>query len=161
MDLKHYPAGDGPFTFDRSRTYGPTRRYDKPDGLWVSVKGDDDWQQWTQREEFSADSTVDENEHTVTLADTAQLLTVGTVAHIDAFTAEYGLPGLAYDIPDGWRIDWPRLAREYDGIIIAPYQWRRRNNLSTFWYAGWDCASGCIWNLDAIAAVVTPEQVAA
>ncbi|QBI98814.1 hypothetical protein SEA_BOBBY_184 [Mycobacterium phage Bobby] len=49
-------------------------------------------------------------------------------------------------IPD-W-IDWGKVAADYGGIIIAPYQWSRR--MDPHWYYTWDCASGCIWNLEAI-----------
>ena len=43
------------------------------------------------------------------------------------------------------------LDRRVDGIIIAPYQWYCR--MTVDWYYTWDCASGCIWNLDAIESV--------
>lgn len=56
---------------------------------------------------------------------------------------EYKELSSIYNIPD-----WENIAKEYDGIIIAPYQqsWR----LIFSWYHGLDCASGCIWNLDSI-----------
>jgi hypothetical protein len=45
-------------------------------------------------------------------------------------------------------IDWIRVADFYDGIEITPYQYKARRELS--WYYGWDVASGCIWNPNAI-----------
>lgn len=45
-------------------------------------------------------------------------------------------------------IDWLRVKTQYGGIEIAPYQWKRR--LSSFWYYGWDCASGAIWDRDVL-----------
>jgi hypothetical protein len=40
--------------------------------------------------------------------------------------------------------DWVRLAKEYDGIEIAPYIYKGRFEI--LWYYGWDVASGCIWD---------------
>jgi len=59
-------------------------------------------------------------------------------------------------------INWPAVAEKYDGIIIAPYIWQRRlsDNPDHFWYYGWDCASGCIWNTEVIEEIHTKELVA-
>lgn len=40
------------------------------------------------------------------------------------------------------------VAKDYDGIEIAPYQESLRYDLE--WYYGWDVASGCIWNFEGI-----------
>ncbi len=47
-------------------------------------------------------------------------------------------------------IDWPLLAGiDWDGIEICPYlQEFRRSNSG--WYYGWDVASGCIWDSEAL-----------
>lgn len=47
-------------------------------------------------------------------------------------------------------ISWKKVRKNYDGIIIAPYQWDCRNASETTWYYPWDCASGCIWNLEKV-----------
>lgn len=156
MDLKHYPRGRTLFDLDRARAYDQDRRYDKPDGLWVSVKGDRDWQEWTQSEDFSADTTVAENEYSVHLSAAANLLHLTSSRDVYRFTGDYQLEvGWGSSFNRGYRIDWSRVAGEYDGIVIAPYQWECRLDDRTFWYYGWDCASGCIWNLDAIATVTS------
>lgn len=162
LDLKHYPRPNvddpGPFTLDRHRLYDQTLRYDKPTGLWVSVKGDDDWQHWTQDNEFAEDTTIPANEHTVTLTGNAQILTLGSMAEVFKFSDQFSLDtSWRRDHGRGYRIDWPLIAAQWDGIIIAPYQWECRYADRMFWYYGWDCASGCIWNLNAIAAVTAPS----
>ena len=45
-------------------------------------------------------------------------------------------------------INWLAVARDYDGILIAPYCYTRRMTLD--WYNTWDCASACVWNARAI-----------
>jgi hypothetical protein len=50
-------------------------------------------------------------------------------------------------------INWRRVARKYHGIVIAPYLRELRFDEAVWWYYGWDCASGCIWNRKAIAGV--------
>lgn len=162
LDLKHYPRG-GAFAFDPTTTYDQTERYDKPSGLWVSVKGDDDWKAWTQAEDFCASSTTPDNEHTVTLADDANIMMIRSAHEVLTLTDNYGLdPSFSSSFDRAYRIDWPLIATRWDGIIIAPYQWSCRYDDRTFWYYGWDCASGCIWNLHAITDVIAPSvEVAA
>ena len=46
-------------------------------------------------------------------------------------------------------MDWGYLATQYQGLIIAPYLWDLRL-FGPAWYYGWDCASGCIWDLTAV-----------
>lgn len=48
-------------------------------------------------------------------------------------------------------IDWQAVASDHDGIIISPYNWPARHEM--IWYYPWDCASGCIWNADAITSI--------
>jgi hypothetical protein len=146
-DLFHYR--EHATELDRTRTYRQgsrrTGQFAKPEGLWVSVHGEDDWPAWCSAEEFALhELTV---AHRVTLTDNANILTLETPEALGDFTAEY----LNRDDPRDYMhaIDWQRVADRHDGIIIAPYQWTRRWDLN--WYYGWDCASGCIWNLGAIA----------
>ncbi len=44
-------------------------------------------------------------------------------------------------------VDWKRVAELYDGVEIPNYIWECRLRLEPFWYYGWDCASGCVWNV--------------
>ena len=47
-------------------------------------------------------------------------------------------------------IDWHAVAQAYAGIEIAPYCWSLRFEYEFLWYYGWDCASGCVWELSAV-----------
>jgi hypothetical protein len=77
-----------------------------------------------------------------------KVLKISSLEMLDAFDRNYranersevfgGFTFHDYDI------DWERLAKEYDGVEIAPYQWQRRLS-DQRWYYSWDCASGCIW----------------
>ena len=132
------------------RTVAQTgRRFDKPDGLWVSIDGEDDWASWCRSENY-ADIDA-QYRHRVRLADDARILTLTSVEALDDFTERYGeaWPGMYRDKMS--RINWHEVAATWQGIVIAPYQWRRR--LALTWYYGWDCASGCIWDARAIASV--------
>ncbi|NKV19232.1 hypothetical protein GS913_06550 [Rhodococcus hoagii] len=129
-------------SLDRERDYQTVRR-DKPDGLWVSILGEDDWPSWCRENEFREHTL--EVAHEVRLAADANVLLVNGPREFDEFDAKYRT---ADSRKFNEFIDWPRVESEYDGIIIAPYLWSRRS--SAFWYYGWDCASGVIWNLCAI-----------
>ncbi len=51
-----------------------------------------------------------------------------------------------------------QVAKLYQGIIIAPYCYSIRLDNDCFWYYPWDCASGCIWDATAIAALVPVQD---
>jgi len=115
----------------------------KPNGLWVSAEGDDDWKRWCSLDEdFRPENLLCESE--VTVRPGARVLTVQTVEELDAFNLSYS----ADYFGQGEAIDWREVARRWQGIVIAPYQWERR--LSLGWYYPWDCASGCFWDADAV-----------
>ena len=120
----------------------------KPTGLWVSVDGEDDWPEWCQRESYDGCGSY----HYRVILDVAHVLVIDTNAALREFDTWWrcefnGDSYLTY-------IDWVGMAREYAGILIAPYQWDAR--LDLIWYYGWDCASGCIWDP---AAVIGLEQM--
>jgi hypothetical protein len=111
----------------------------KPNGFWISV--DDEWKQWCIAENFRLDCL--NYVYEVTLAPKANILRISDVSGIDEFTEKFVGAELF--------IQWNAVAQLYSGIIIAPYIWERRMSRDTMWYYGWDCASGCIWDADAIA----------
>lgn len=118
--------------------------YEKPLGLWVSVDGEDDWPSWC--ESSLSKWMADVIHHRILLVESPRVLLLATIGSMHDFEAEFGRDcshrGDRY-------IDWPVVAERYDGIIIAPYHWHCRMEMC--WYYGWDCASGCIWNAEAIA----------
>lgn len=162
--LMHY--AELPVSFDAARTYEQKqpRLFGKPEGFWVSVTGEDDWPSWCESEEFRQ-STL-QAAHRVELAAGANFLRIDSTVGIDSLTARFAVQteyerrwAHRGDTPAKWPIDWQRVAEQWDGIIIAPYQWARRNTHD--WYYGWDCASGCIWNLAAIESVQLVAEVTA
>lgn len=136
MDLRHYASK--PVTLD-DRAHEQSVDL-KPNGLWLSVGTE--WLDWCRSENFRTE--VDWYEHPVSLSPEASILALSSGTDIDAFTEEYG-EQVSPDFPSRY-IDWAHVADVYDGIVIAPYQWSRRLERHTFWYYGWDIASGCIWN---------------
>jgi hypothetical protein len=117
-----------------------TQPQHKPQGIWVSVEGVDDWKTWCLAQRWG----LDRLEHTaeIHLRQDARILRLTSAQEIDSFTADYG----SINSIDG--IHWQRVADQYQGIIIAPYVWSRQ--FYPLWYYGWDCASGCIWDAQAI-----------
>ena len=126
----------------------------KPKGLWFSVEGTDSlgWKEWCEVEEFQLENLRCEIE--IVFRVDANILFLKTEKEIRDFDKKFGKPafvnaGRVYpDLTDHRSCDWAAVARKYEGIVIAPYQWRFRLNL--LWYYGWDCASGCVWDKDAI-----------
>lgn len=128
----------------------------KPDGLWVSVDGEDDWKSWCEGEDFRLERLTHATE--VVLTPAANILHIRTSADLLMFHREYKTRPAFSDDPrfasdhywDNHAIQWGRVADLYDGIVIAPYQWSLRFDRECPWYYVWDCASGCIWNASAV-----------
>ena len=138
--LLHYSAK--PLQFDPARKY-PDDDHWKPRGLWLSVEGEQDWREWCESESFGDLTHASEAK----LIANPNVLIIDTIGKLDDFNKQYG-----GDDDRTRSISWRPVKAAYDGIIIAPYRWERR--LDLMWYYGWDCASGVIWNLRAIASVV-------
>lgn len=164
MILEHYT--EEPFRLRPTQIYLQRRPYShrKPQGLWVSVKGEDDWPNWCWGEEFCLEGLA--YCQVIKLRPCATILHLSTGAQLEEFHHVYAVetefearardwasPGFVHS---QWPIDWVKVAAEFDGIIIAPYQYEHRL-LGPHWYYGWDCASGCLWNLNAIASVTPIE----
>lgn len=126
----------------------------KPNGFWVSVEGESDWKSWCEGESFELQNLVVSYE--VKLKKDDKILYLKTASDILSFTKKYPYIRDQWDNPEGRRIcgsyeiDWLKVKENYQGIIIAPYQWDCRLSTKCSWYYGWDCASGVIWDLDCI-----------
>ena len=116
----------------------------KPRGLWLSVDGEDDWPAWCVSEGFGLDRL--KVRHAVTLRADARILHLRDANELVAFTREFAKPEPSHR--DSMYIDWEKVGAKHQGLIIAPYCWQKR--LDLMWYYGWDCASGCIWDVSAI-----------
>ena len=144
MRLLHYTPA--PLEHIRSvEQSGDRYRDDKPEGLWISVEGEDDWLDWCEQAEY--DNPAAQICYEIVLADDSRVLHLATSGDLRIFTELYKSRG------SFGGIDWQRVAEQHDGIIIAPYQWSCRLDHETRWYYGWDCASGCLWSRDAVADV--------
>lgn len=128
----------------------------KPFGFWISHESRDGWL------EFCRGSNLDGERlrfrHEVEIAADAYLLHIETAPEMLDFTERYGVV-LGDKLDDVYlrMIDWHHVALDYQGIVIAPYQYPMRYDLRTLWYYPWDCASGCIWNPEAISIVNVTE----
>jgi hypothetical protein len=145
----------------------------KPRGLWFETDGG--WADYCR----AVDRKLGRFRYEVTLQPDANILHIGTGKAFDEFTALYGagspiaamldnliaeepredLKQLARDLrveryadgfPEHDAIDWPRVAAEYQGIIIHPYLGSRRMSRFGRWYYLWDVASGCVWDAAAV-----------
>lgn len=132
------------------------RRGDKPNGLWVSVEGEDDWLSWCLSERFAEDRITHPTE--VVIGANASILHLKDESDLRHFHNEFWCHPPWSDRKEelfrGDAIRWHEVASLYDGIIIAPYIYSMRTDDEVKWYYGWDCASGCIWNSRAVAELV-------
>jgi hypothetical protein len=152
LPLIHYSAVPLDFATLHDCHQEVPHHFGKPHGLWFSVgDGDDGWRAWCEGEDFCVGSLVNCTE--IILHDQANILRLSGVDDIDSFTEKYDCDMGAWAKGRKYAIDWHRVSEQYDGIIIAPYCYARRLDNGANWYYGWDCASGCIWKVAAIAEV--------
>lgn len=128
----------------------------KPSGIWVSVEDVGDpkknltWPEWCEDADFDPGRLC--YVHEICLKPDANILELSTTADMLSFNRSFRkplLPGLFSNMT----MDWPRVSAEYQGILIAPYHFDLRMDRDFFWYFGWDCSSGCLWDLEAIASI--------
>lgn len=156
MILSHF--SEKPFQFDSKRTYEqvqlgvntsinpPNSNSMKPRGLWLSDESDYGWKKWCESEEFRIHALEHEAAFKVDVSD---VLVLNTDKKIKQFKKEYSIP-IHPNISFVTVCSWYNLPHLYKGIVITPYSWRLRLEPGYLWYYGWDCASGCIWDLSCL-----------
>lgn len=134
--------------------------FGKPHGLWFSVEDytdDQNWKTWCESEDFRLEHL--KYKYRVGIRQNSDILLLSTPEEIVGFGLKYAgndpydfrkTYASPYKTPYIYWIKWDEIMEKHDGIIIAPYQWSCRMPSQTMWYYGWDCASGCVWNMSAI-----------
>lgn len=128
--------------------HAPVTCYGKPNGFWITDDTEDSWRSWCISEQFDLEQLT--HVHQVEL-DERHIKILRTLDEIAEFNWQFSVT-IPFPFHDKC-IDWPEVARQYDGLIITPYQWSIRLDRDYSWYYIWDCASGCIWNAAAIRAI--------
>ena len=141
MRLIHFTAMND-FNYDSNRPYQQNHHI-KPRGLWLSDEDDYGWSEWCRRKEFYVNRLAMENRFE--LIPDHNVLIINSVLEIEKFEHKYG-PLI---------IDWNKVSKDFGGVIITPYLGVYR---SSTWYNGWDCASGCIWDLKNIKRIISDEK---
>lgn len=106
----------------------------KPSGFWYGFG--QSWIDWCKSEmpEWVGDYIYNVN------VNKSNVLRIKSYEELIQFDEQYAADTMGIS-----QIDWRKVANEYDGIEIVPYQYKAR--MEFLWYRGWDIASGCIWNL--------------
>ena len=138
-------------TYDETRKPGKyyLRPYFKPEGLWFSLENDDElydgsWSDFCHQSEIMCSRLI--YKYYVRLTTDANVLILDTVADMYKFRKNYQYTNEAPLYRD-LAICWQDVAKEYQGIIIAPYHYSLRLHPDFHWYHPWDCASGCVWDI--------------
>lgn len=148
MILSHY-NGSAEWAFEargyvQDDPFGDT--IGKPVGLWLSIDGPDDWPSWCSSESHGVERLA--YRHAFEMTEPERVLHLSNPGAVEGLSERFPVIGQReYSFA---MISWRDIAREYAGIIIAPYQWQCRLEHRTRWYYSWDCASGCVWDLSAI-----------
>ena len=145
MILSHF--SEEPLILDVSRTYKPVMDGPvqfKPTGLWLSDESDHGWKQWCEAEQFRTETLKYRTDFKLKNSD--RILRLGSADKLKAFTEQFRANLPIIGMSSIW-IDWDRVMKEFGGVVITPYIWECRLAPGFSWYYGWDCASGCVWDL--------------
>ena len=173
MKIIHYsrdPIDNLDKSYDYQNTHTERTMWAKPSGLWVSIEDGYGWMDWCQENQFRIEQLT--YQYQIELDWNSNIMKLETSDDIMNFTQEYwwnpsewmrsmqlsgrdNIPKKSYPPCDKFEdyrgaIRWDLVKERYQGIIIAPYQWDCRLKLQTTWYYGWDCSSGCIWDISSI-----------
>lgn len=148
MELVHY--SDTPLKEVYNAPYQVEGR--KPVGLWFSNENKDGWRSWCKDQDFRQDCF--NYKTTVKFKHDAKILQLSNKQSAKKFHLKYGKP----DYPEctynlNWKVDWPKVAKDYDAVYFPTYYNELRDQYR--WYDSLDCASGCVWNADAIDRIET------
>lgn len=113
----------------------------KPDGVWYACGFD--WLDWVLSEmpqwahPYIYNLKIDKSDFKI----------IRTPGELVKFAKKYVIG----DVSTSMKVNWSRLAENYTGIEICPYQPSLRHEF--MFYYGWDIASGCVWDTHTIKAV--------
>lgn len=142
MILRHWSGRPLPEVLDnKEQKYG--ERYAKPRGFWLSDENSDmSWKKWCDSECFRENQFGFWTDFQVDMNDIIHLKNENDIL---LFTETYKMGP-----DDTYGIDWHTIAQNHKGILITPYIWECRLNDNCSWYYGWDCASGCFWDVSCL-----------
>ena len=160
--LKHYCADPikelkpieeaWPVKYHLQKTQGYKFSFMKPMGLWVCAAKDIEDISWL---DFAIATNMDieegdrfEIEYEITLSDKANIALLEDEQAVEDFYLQFRYRKPANRLLEEYAINWCKVYKVYDGIIVSPYQHGIRRRFD--WYYTWDCASGCLWNPDVI-----------
>jgi hypothetical protein len=134
-----------------------TDRGAKPDGLWFcAAEENEGWAEFVRKKVREGNTSFSLDQ--IRLRTRVKFCTASKVLFIydgdgfDRFTENYGR--ISEETLERTRnlfrrppfIDWPRVAQEFDAIVISPLREDLLQNSKFEWYRCWDVASGCVWN---------------
>jgi len=149
----HYSTS-GVSAIDLSRTYQQTAEklaFHTPNGLWVSVIGNNDWEKYCIKTDTRPENL--KSEFQVLLKPDAKILYLNSKTAFEDFEKEYGYyaDGVAVH-GENYTLDlsikWERIISNFQGIVV-PTVLPKLYNMG-LWYDTWCCTSGCIWDLQAV-----------
>lgn len=142
MILRHYSKAPlGPLRNVEPR---PARNPGKPRGFWLSDESEYGWSQWCDDAEFGIGNCWTDFD-----VDLSRVLVLRSDAEIMRLHRRF--PNRAARRWNLWCfeiVDWQKIGEAYGGILITPYSYAMRRDVG--WYYGWDCASGCFWDVSCL-----------
>lgn len=131
----------------------------KPKGLWYSINNS--WEEWIQE---NISGWVEDHPYKYLVKINLEKMLILSHQDMLPFTEQYGCSMADYFMlgvnkEDAFSrfapgyIDWTKVRKDYVGIEIPEYHWDFRLASETFWYYGWDCASGCIWSKEGLLSI--------
>jgi len=142
----HYTGRDTD-TLDLNRVYtqSPERlAVHAPNGLWLSIPGIHDWEQYCVKNNCHLDAL--KNEFQILLNPQARILILDNKAAFEDFIKEFGY---YKENQFTLSIRWDKIFNNYQGIAL-PRVFTPKQKNTIVWNKTWCCTSACVWDLQAV-----------
>lgn len=120
----------------------------KPGGFWYGVNLD--WIRWLMDQGYEDDSSWMHPFLYEIEIDESRVLKIATQQEFADLNRDYDQRADWIGYGKHHVLDWVRLKQGFAGLEISPYRHEVMGSLDCFWYHGWDCASGVVWDVSAI-----------
>jgi hypothetical protein len=142
----HYTS-ENIHTLDLNRAYAQTAEnlaLHTPNGLWLSIAGINDWEQYCLKNNYRLDKL--KSEFQILFKPAAKIFILHNKTVFENFIKKYGYYG--EDDTSGLSIRWEEIIKDYQGIAM-PHVFPKLHNMGLR-HKIWRCTSACIWDLQAV-----------
>lgn len=144
-------SNDGEFNFNQGQ-YNPSL---SPNGFWISTNSE-----WERKLIMDNQNICKHYKYRVSLKEKANLFIINNTQELIDFSLKYASTSAINKNGYILSIDYNKFTNEYDGLLIPNHLTSVKFYPPTMWYyLGWSCGGGCIFNAKCIEEIYDEESI--